>query len=220
MPAETGTPTTAWNPLVASDGSHWATSSGTRLSGPIMAWLHPSCFFKDLDNGGPRINRVAQIRLAQRLVWTCGCVGSTMDNGQLARLQDQRLFRFTPHQEWPGHSLETVKQQAGKIILQGPRCRETRFPRNGQTQVSPTSSPRGMSVEQHITATSIHTITTTIVRTPQTVDGPRLKVETRWWSSLFVPCHGAVPSNTRCAALQTKSHPLCHCTFTASQTGA
>lgn len=106
----------------------------------------------------------------------------------------------------------TVKQQARKIILQGPRCRETRFPRNGQAQVSPTSSPRGMSVEQHITATSIHTITTTIVRTPQTVDG-------RWWSSLSVPCHGLVPSSPRCAALRTKSHPPCHCTFTASQTG-
>lgn len=55
-----------------------------------------------------------------------------------------------------------------------------KVPQERQAQVSPTSSPRGMSVEQHITATSIHTITTTIVRTPQTVDGPRFKVDGQW----------------------------------------
>lgn len=53
-----------------------------------------------------------------------------------------------------------------------------KVPQERHTQVSPTSSPRGMTVEQHITATSIHTITTTIVRTPQTVDGPR--IQGRW----------------------------------------
>lgn len=47
-----------------------------------------------------------------------------MDNGQLARLQEQRLFHTK-------HCSNTVKQHSRKIILQGPRCRETRFPRNG-----------------------------------------------------------------------------------------
>lgn len=70
-----------------------------------------------------------------------------------------------------------------------------KVPQERQTQVSPTSSPRGMSVEQHITATSIHTITTTIVLTPQTVDGPRFKADVQWLTSVFVPCHGFVPFN-------------------------
>lgn len=88
-------------------------------------WLHPSCLLTDLDNGGSRINRVAHIRLAERLVWTCGCVGSTVDNGHIARLQEERLLRTR-------HGPDTVKQQVRKIILQGPSCRETRFPRNGR----------------------------------------------------------------------------------------
>ena len=69
-----------------------------------------------------------------------------------------------------------------------------KVPQEQQAQSEPTSSPRGLPVEQHITATSIHTITTTIVLTPQTVDVPGSKVDFQWLSSLFVPCHGAVPS--------------------------
>lgn len=87
-----------------------------------------------------------------------------------ARPQQERLFPLSK-----AGTESNVKQQARKIKLQGPRCRETRFPRNGQTQVSPTSCPHGMSVE-HITATSTHTITTTIVQTPQTVDGRMIQL--------------------------------------------
>lgn len=68
---------------------HWATSTGQPPPARVQAapswwaatiWLLPSCFLTGLDNGEPKIDRVTQVCLAERLVWTCGCV--YFDNGQ------------------------------------------------------------------------------------------------------------------------------------------
>lgn len=119
----------------------------------VTVWLRPSCSSTDLDNAGPRINRVAQLRLAKRLVWTWARVGNTTDDGQVKSPACKRNASFTL-----GMAPAESSSRPGRSFCKVPDAGRQGSPGTaGSSAVSPTSSPRGLSVEHHITATIAYT---------------------------------------------------------------